>query len=275
MRRVSTPPGRSIGELAAATGVAPGTLRMWEARHGFPEPRRHGSGDRRYGPDDAARVTQVLRERERGLSLAAAIERVRGWSPAVAPTLFAALRERQPELQPRRLPLPAMLALSRAIEDECLARAARPVLAASFQRERPYRLAERRWRELARSAALAFVLADFPRPRDPGSGPAEVPLDPDAPAAREWSVVCVDEHLTACLAGWEQPREGGERAFEAVWSTDPDAVTATLRAAARLAGPGLAGRVEEILGGLSLVGAGTNAATLSLAGRMVGYLAAA
>jgi DICT domain-containing protein len=274
MRRVSAPPGLSIGDLAAATGVAPGTLRMWEARHGFPEPTRHGTGDRRYSADDVARGTQVLRERERGLSLPAAIERVRGWTPRVAPTLFAALRARQPELQPRRLPLRAMLALSRAIEDECLSRAARPILAASFQRERPYRLAEHRWRELARGAALAFVLADFPQRRSPRQGPVEVPLDPDAPAAREWSVVCVDEHLTACLAGWEQPREAGERAFEAVWSTDPDAVTATLRAAAGLAGHELAGRAEEALAGLSLVGAGTTAATLGLAGRMIGSLAA-
>src|SRR3954470_4075424 len=77
---VSPPPGMSIGELATATGVASGTLRMWETRHGFPEPMRQGGGDRRYTPEDAARVTQVLRERERGLSLAAAIERVRGWT---------------------------------------------------------------------------------------------------------------------------------------------------------------------------------------------------
>ena len=28
--------GLSIGQLADATGVAAGTLRMWESRHGFP-----------------------------------------------------------------------------------------------------------------------------------------------------------------------------------------------------------------------------------------------
>jgi DICT domain-containing protein len=248
---------------------------MWEARHGFPRPARVGSGDRRYEPEDAARVRRVLHERARGLSLAAAIERVRDWSPLQAPTLFSALRDQQPELIPRTLPLAAMLAISHAIEDECLARAARPVLAASFQRERPYRAAERRWRELARTAALAFVLADFPRRRSPRGAPVEARLDPASPAAREWAVVCVDERYTAAMAGWEQPATGARRLFEAVWSTDPDAVAATMRTAAGLAGRAVAARAEAALSGRRLLDAGDTRATLALANRMVGYLAGA
>ena len=41
-------PGLSIGEIAARSGVAVGTLRMWEARYGFPVPGRLPSGHRRY-----------------------------------------------------------------------------------------------------------------------------------------------------------------------------------------------------------------------------------
>jgi MerR family transcriptional regulator, light-induced transcriptional regulator len=263
----------SIGELASATGVAPGTLRMWEARHGFPAPTRQASGDRRYRPDDIARVARVLHERERGLSLAAAIERVRHWSPGAPVSLFSTLREHQPELHPRRLPRTAMLALSHAIEDECLARAARPLLAAGFQHERHYRRAEHRWRELARSAELAFVLADFPRRNAPPDGPDEIPLAPHSPVIREWAVVCVDEHYTACLAGWEEPNDRGQRSFEAVWSTEPNAVVATLRGAVALGAGDIGDRADEFLDRLPVVTGGGTTATLALANRMIGYLA--
>lgn len=263
----------SIGELSTATGVAPGTLRMWEGRHGFPQPTRQGRGGRRYAADDADRVTRVLRERQRGLSLAAAIERVRNWSPSEPPSLFSALRDHQPQLAAHRLALPAIAAISHAMEDECLSRAAHPILAAAFQHEHVYRRAEHRWRELARSAALAFVLADFPERRTPPGGPTEVPLDPRSPIGREWAVVCVDERYTACLVGWEQPSRSGQRRFETIWSTDPDAVTATLRTATTLADPALARAANELLGHLPLGGAGDTATTLSLANRMIAYLA--
>ena len=62
----------SIGELATRTGVAEGTLRMWERRHAFPVAERLPSGHRRYRAEDVQRVAQVLREREAGLSVSAA-----------------------------------------------------------------------------------------------------------------------------------------------------------------------------------------------------------
>jgi hypothetical protein len=62
----------TIGELAERTGVAAGTLRMWERRYGFPRPRRSSSGHRRYSSADATLVERVLRHRAAGLSLAAA-----------------------------------------------------------------------------------------------------------------------------------------------------------------------------------------------------------
>ena len=70
------------------------------------------------------------------------------------------------------------------------ARAQRPVLLGCFQRERFYRDAEPRWRELSRGAECAIVLADFPARRDPVDGPTEVPIAPDDPLMREWAVVC-------------------------------------------------------------------------------------
>src|SRR5918997_2770373 len=99
----------SIGELAARTGVSEGTLRMWERRHGFPVPERLPSGHRRYRGQDVDRVAQVLREREAGLTIGAAVERVRGASEA-EPSLFAGIRRRRPDLQPIVLRKPLLLA---------------------------------------------------------------------------------------------------------------------------------------------------------------------
>ena len=47
--------GLSIREVAEQTGLAPGTIRMWEQRYGFPSPRRTASGYRRYEPRTTSR----------------------------------------------------------------------------------------------------------------------------------------------------------------------------------------------------------------------------
>ena len=258
----------SIGELAEATGVTPGTLRMWESRFGFPVAGRGDGGHRRYSQEDVARVARVVAERERGLSLPAAIDRARDWQPAAPPSLFNAIRAREPNLPAQLLPLRAMLAVSHAIEDECMARAARPIVVGAFQTERAYRAQEPRWRELTRSASVSFVLGDFAQRHDPDSGPAEVPLDPAAPAAREWAVICVDAHYAACLAGWEQPPRRSPRVFEAVWSTDPQTVLATLDAATGLVDQDLGARVTAGVAGTAL----PTAPDMAVANRMIGYL---
>jgi MerR family transcriptional regulator, light-induced transcriptional regulator len=265
--------GLSIGRLAEATGVAAGTLRMWEARHGFPAPARGEGRQRRYGPDDVARIRLVLSDRGRGLSLAAAIARAREWAPAAPASIFAVLRGQQPTVQPMRMPLWAMLALSRAVEDECLARAGRPVIAGSFQTEQAYRVAEPRWRELNRTAALAFVLAAFRRSRSPRGGPLEIRMAADEPMRREWSVVCVDRHYSACLAAWELPQQAEGRSFEMLWSTVPEVVTAAMRSAIALAGPRLAERAAGALAQTAAAPPPAEAAS-ALVHRMIGYVAA-
>jgi DNA-binding transcriptional MerR regulator len=263
--------GLSIGDLAAATGVAAGTLRMWESRHGFPVARRGAGGHRRYDVDDVARVQRVLDERRNGLSLAAAIERVREWAPSAPPSLFAVLRQHAPQLAAQRLPVRAMRAVSHAIEEECVARAARPLLAATFQRETAYRRAEHRWRELARTAGLAFVLADFAQSRK-RAAPAEIPLGPQSPVRREWSVVCVDPGYSACIAGWERPSDDGARSFEAIWTTDPGAAVAAARVALAIAGGAVARQGTELLDAMSPRPAGDAATTVAVANRAIGYL---
>jgi MerR family transcriptional regulator, light-induced transcriptional regulator len=61
----------SAGQLAAATGLAPGTLRAWERRYGRPVPRRLPSGHRRYDESQLCFVRRVVEGLARGERLAA------------------------------------------------------------------------------------------------------------------------------------------------------------------------------------------------------------
>ena len=69
--------GLAIKDVAERTGIAAGTIRMWEQRYGFPEPERTAAGYRLYGEEDVEALRRVLALRERGLSVPAAVERAR------------------------------------------------------------------------------------------------------------------------------------------------------------------------------------------------------
>jgi DICT domain-containing protein len=227
-------------DAVARTGVAEATLRMWERRYGFPSPQRLASGHRRYSDRDIELIQGVVAKRAAGLSAKAAISQVlaRGTQPQTS--IFAVLRRRRPDLEARTLSKPLMLALSRAIEDEALAKGERLILFGAFQRERFYRQSAARWRELSRTAEVAMVFADFPRVRRATDAPAEVPVPRADALNREWALVCEGESFAACLAGWELP-EGARgpdrrRRFEAVWSVEPEVVRAASRVCAGIAG---------------------------------------
>jgi DICT domain-containing protein/predicted DNA-binding transcriptional regulator AlpA len=229
----------TIGDLAERTGVAPATLRSWESRYGFPTPVRLAGGHRRYAECDVAAVLAVLRHRSSGLALEAAVRRATS-EPTVSRSLYAELRRRHPELIPQPLMKSSLLALSRAIEDECCARAEQPVLFGGFQRGSFLRESHARWVELARTAQVAVVFADTVLAQEPRPGlPVEVALPHEAPLNREWVVVCDAPDLPACMAAVERPGQEGvpdpRRRFEAVWTVDPRAVRAASRTAAALA----------------------------------------
>ena len=243
----SAAPGLSMREMSARSGVSEGTLRMWEARHRFPVPQRLPSGHRRYSELDLKRVRAVLQDREQGLSLATAIERARQLSDGPRPSVFTALRDGFPHLHPQLLPKPALDNLSHAIEDEAFSRGERPVMFGCFQHERFYRQAEARWRDMARTAELAVVLADFRRKRRPKRAPAEVPIEDADPLMREWVVVCEAPGFAACLAGYERPgQDPGNRSFETIWSAE----RAVVRQAARTCCGLTARTAPELVDGL-------------------------
>src|SRR3954452_2857870 len=227
----------TIREVAARSGVPAGTLRMWEERYGFPKPQRLPSGHRRFSDEQVDQVRAVVAAREGGLSLPAAIERVTDAPRERSESLYGLLRLRRPEMAPELIPKPRMIALSHAIEDECLARAHAPVLIGSFQRERFFRAEEPRWREFAQTAAVAVAFADFDT--RPDSSPVQVHVNRDQQLNREWAVVCLAPGASAALAGWEPPGQDDtpdvERRFEAIWTVDPELVYEAADAAAHLA----------------------------------------
>ena len=229
----------TISDLAERTGVPPATLRSWESRYGFPRPSRLAGGHRRYAEQDVAAVLEVLRHRDSGLALEAAVRRGSS-EPLQSRSLYAELRRRHPELVPQPLAKSTLLALSHAIEDECCARAEQPVLFGGFQRNRFLSDSYARWVELARTALLTVVFADMSSPRELGPGlPVEVALPHEAPLNREWIVVCDARDLPACMVAVERPGQeavpDSRRRYEAVWTVDPRAVRHASRLATELA----------------------------------------
>ncbi len=229
----------SIGDLADRTGLSPATLRMWETRHNFPVPHRLESGHRRYHEQDVEAIRAVVRLKDAGTRLELAIAQAMADAEPTAPSVYAYLRRRHPQLGVHRLQKSTLLALSWAIEDEFCAKADRATIYGSFQRAAYYRSAEPRWTELARVSAGATVFADFADP-DPEASPFQVSLPADAPMRREWAVVCDARDLPVALTAWELPGQAGvpdgKRLFESMWTVDGAAVHDAARVCASVAG---------------------------------------
>jgi DICT domain-containing protein len=270
----------AIKDVAERTGIAAGTIRMWEQRYGFPEPQRLPSGYRRYAPEDVETLRRVQAYRRRGLSVSAAIARAReAGGPSDRPSLYAAIAATEPGAHPQVLRKATLKALSRAIEHETLALAAAPILIGAFQRERFYRPIEERWRRMAAHADAAIVFADFVTERHPDGGPDELPIEPGDALGNEWAVVVDAPGFAASLVAWEQPGAGrgveAERRFEAIWTLDPQAARRACRTAARMAAaidPATGDRLESLLADRPLALEQPVPSLTALANRVVAYL---
>lgn len=73
----SQPRTYSVSELAGIAGVAPSTIRSWEARYGFPSSSRTSGRHRRYSDAEVSHVRAVVEEMRRGVSVRKAVEAVR------------------------------------------------------------------------------------------------------------------------------------------------------------------------------------------------------
>jgi DICT domain-containing protein len=276
----------AIKDVAERTGLAPGTIRMWEQRHGFPVPRRTAGGYRVYDADDVEALRRGLAFRERGLSAAAAIARARESSgPSDRPSLYAAIAASDHGARPQVLSKRTLIEVSRAIEHEALARAASPVLFGAFQREAFYDAVRPRWRALAELADASAVFAGFGAVRRPAGAPAEIPIADDDALGHEWAVIVDAPGYAACLIAWEQPGAhdaGGpadlSRRFEALWTLDPVATRRAAEVAAKLVAredAELGGRMTALLADRPLAFDTPVPGLTALTNRVVAYLDAA
>lgn len=275
--------GLPISAVAEQTGLAAGTIRMWEQRYGFPVPDRTPAGYRLYSEDDVAALQLVVELRRGGLSVPAALERARTSQRSVTehPTIFGAVPH---EGKTRRLRKRTLIALSRAIEDQTMASAARPLVLGAFQHERNYRTVQHRYTRMAKSADFAAVFADFDESTAIAPGHAvEVPIEADAHIGHEWAVVVDAPGFSVCLSAWEppvaeEPESDLDRVFEAFWTLDAESVRIASRAGAecaRTSSPKVADHIDELLEGRKPGPDQTNGALEALTVRMVDYLESA
>jgi len=277
--------GLAIKDVAERTGIATGTIRMWEQRYGFPEPERTASGYRRYSDDDVELLKRVLAYREGGLSVPAALERARASAdPTDRPSIYGAIATDGAAVAPRVLRKRTLMAISRAIEDETIARGAGPVVVGAFQRRRNYRRVEHRYRRMAEASDATVVLAaDFETVHECDGAPIEVPISAGDSVANEWAVVVDAPGFAACLLAWEHPRsevedEGTQdldRRFEAIWTLDPRVVRRAALVGCAVAGQadaGLGERLEALLRERPLAVESPAPALTALCNRMIGYM---
>ena len=275
--------GLAIKEVAERTGIAAATIRIWEQRYGFPEPARTPSGYRMYTEQDIDALRRVSTLRDSGLSVPAALERARAASGSTdRPSIYGAIAAGDDPVPARRLRKRTLLEISRAIEDETLARAAGPVVIGAFQSVRNFHGVQHRYDRLARAADACIVFADFERVRERDGHPTEVPISPHDVLGNEWAVVIDAPGYAACLLAWETPESqrddhlpDRERRFEALWTLDPRVVRrAALVGAALAARAGVdeGERLEARLRDRPLAFEAPAPALTSLTNRIVAYM---
>ena len=175
-----------------------------------------------------------------------------------------------------------LLAISRAIEDETLARAAGPVVIGAFQSVANFQAVEHRYRRLADAADACVVFADFAEVSDREGKPTEIPIEPADAIGNEWAVVVDAPGYAACLLAWETPESQRdahlperEPRFEALWTMEPSTVRRACVVGAALAGradPGLGDRLERLLQDRPLAFEAPVPGLTSLTNRIVGYM---
>ncbi len=127
----------------------------------------------------------------------------------------------------------SLTALSHAMEDQVLAGQDRPLVIASFQRERFYRQEAHRYRKIAEKTPQVYVLAAPETDFANHSGLYEtIAFDPDDSLSQEWHLVIMGQTYASCLICREKginPLElrpdkigmDNDRRFDGIWTFDP------------------------------------------------------
>ncbi|WP_353258764.1 DICT sensory domain-containing protein [Prochlorothrix hollandica] len=128
----------------------------------------------------------------------------------------------------------SLTALSHAMEDQVLAGNDRPLVIASFQRERFYRQEAHRYRRIARQTSQVYILAamemDFTNGSDPDTagGYETVAFDQQDCLSQEWNLIIVGQTYASCLICheraqpqlWSKQAMDQSRQFEGIWTFD-------------------------------------------------------
>ena len=153
----------------------------------------------------------------------------------IATSLLDDLLARMPQIRPQIYFKSSMTALCHAMEDQVLAGADKPLVVASFQRERFYRQESHRYLRISERTGQVYVLAapeaDFSNRSDEYE---TIAFDPKDGLANEWHLVVLGKQEAACLICRE--RLGDElktgsllqvdqgRRFEGIWTFDREIV---------------------------------------------------
>jgi MerR family transcriptional regulator, light-induced transcriptional regulator len=272
----------SIGDVAERTGIAAGTIRMWEQRYGVPTPTRTPGGYRAYTEADVELLRRAAAYRTHGLSVGAALGRAQeAGGESDRPSIFAAVSAAAGSPATHVLTKPTMLALSRAIEDETIAHSAAPLCFGAFQEERFYRPVAHRYARIAQIADATVVFADFAGRRRASAARAvtELPIGDGDALGSEWALVVDAPGYAAALLGWERadvpdPADSARR-FECLWTIDPETVRRASLVAARIAGgidSSVGERLDDLLADRPLAIETPAPALTALTNRMVSYL---
>lgn len=154
-----------------------------------------------------------------------------------SPSILEALLQALPDLHPQIYFKSSLTALSHAMEDQVLAGNDRPLVIATFQRERFYRQEAHRYLRIAGKTDQVYVLAvpetDFANRSDHYE---MVAFGSSDSLAQEWNLIVVGAQYASCLICRERPQVAASedatgllaadqsRRFEGIWTFNRKAV---------------------------------------------------
>ena len=152
---------------------------------------------------------------------------------SISTSLLADLVQILPQLRPQIYFKSSLTALSHAMEDQVLAGTDRPLVIATFQRERFYRQEAHRYLRIAQRSDQVYVMAAPETEFKNSSGEHEmVAFAPEDQLSQEWNLIVLGEHYSTCLACVERQNlaENSQipeqlamdqaRPFEGIWTSD-------------------------------------------------------
>ncbi|MCY7324169.1 MAG: GAF domain-containing protein [Phormidesmis sp. CAN_BIN36] len=150
----------------------------------------------------------------------------------ISESVLEELLKALPQVRPQIYFKSSLTALSHAMEDQVLAGVDRPLVIASFQRERFYRQEAHRYLRIAERTDQVYVLAapetDF---SDRSQDYETIAFEPADALSQEWHLVVLGEHYASCLICRERQQPDPpanvqdlhidqSRRFEGIWTFD-------------------------------------------------------